>query len=131
MVIILKDIPAKIKKQEIKDFITLAVKGNWLKRSGQIQSVFLLSQKNIQTHAIQNHILVEIFPDLVAERVIKTLNRKTIAGQYIAVCEYKIRNWRNDPRINKPVGKLINDRRVSDRRNLYEETISECNLNGR
>jgi hypothetical protein len=131
MVIILKNIPAKTKKREIKDFITPAVKGSWLRRSGQIQSIFVLSQKNIQTHTIQNHILVEIFPDLVAERVIKALNRKTIAGQYIAVCEYKIRNWRNDPRINKSVCKIIKDRRIGDRRNKYEETIVELNLNGR
>jgi hypothetical protein len=131
MVIILKHIPVKIRKQDIKDFLAPEVKGSWLRKSGQIQSVYILTQKNIQTHITQNHVLVEIFPDLVAERVIKKLNRKTVAGKYVAVCEYKIRNWHNDPRIKNITRKVQNDRRVGDRRTRYEETIAELNLDSR
>lgn len=129
MVIILKHIPAKARKQDIKNFIAPEVKGSWFRRSGQIQSVFLLTQKHITSHTTQNHVLVEIFPDFVAERVIKKLNRKTIVGKYSVVCEYKIRNWHNDPRMNKPVRKLKYDRRIGDRRVRYEETLTEINFN--
>jgi len=125
MIIILKNIPAKTKKQDIKNFIAPSVKGGWLSKRGKIQKISMLSQKNIRTHDIQYHSLIDILPDSVADRVIKNLNRKFIIGKCIAVCEYKVRNWHNDPRANRNTNKPLNNRRVADRRNKYEEVISE------
>ncbi len=125
MIIILKNIPAKIKKQDIKNFITPAVKGGWFSKRGQIQSIVILSQKNIRTHDMQYHSLIEIFPDSVAERVIKKLNRKIIVGKCVAVCEYMVRDWHNDQRLNREAHKRLHDKRIADRRERYEEIVSE------
>jgi hypothetical protein len=125
MIIILKNIPAKTKKQDIKNFITPAVNGSWLSKRGEIQNISMLSRKNICTHDIQYHSLVDIVPDSVAKRVIKKLNRKFIVGKCIAVCEYKLRNWHNDPRIIRNTNKRLNNRRSTDRRDKYKEVVSE------
>ncbi|MDD1606578.1 MAG: hypothetical protein LUO95_07100 [Methylococcaceae bacterium] len=128
MIIILKNIPAKTKKRDIKNFIDPVAKGNWLKKSGQIKSILFLTQKNIRTNIIQNHVLVEVLPDSVAERVIKKLNRKMLLDSYIAVCEYKIRNWHNDPRINHSHAnnyKNFKNKRICERRDPHEEIVSD------
>ena len=126
MKIILKNMPANTSKQDIKDFFTPAVKGNWLRKSGEIASVSILIQKSIRTRIAQYHGLVQILPDSVAERAIKKLNGKIIKEKHVAVCEYKIRSWHNDQRLKKR--KLRNplaDRRIGERREPYEEVISE------
>jgi hypothetical protein len=131
MIIIMKKISSKTKKEDITDILLPAVHGNWLSKRGQIERTLILLQRNTRTHLVQHHVLVEIMPDFVAERVIKQLNGKRIAGKYVAVSEYKVRNWHNDARINHSyalVRKRNNNRRSSDRRNEYEESISELNV---
>jgi hypothetical protein len=125
MIIILKNIPAKTKKQNVQDFLTSTIKGGWFNKRGAIQNISMLSRKNTRTHDIQYHSLVDILPDSVAERVIRQLNRKIILGKRIAISEYRIRNWHNDPRINKNTNKRLNDSRIIDRRSKYEDVISE------
>lgn len=128
MIIILKRVSAKTKKHDVVDFLYPEVKGSWFSKRGKIQSILVLTQRNTQTRAVQHHILADIVPDAVAERVIKKLNRKMMIGTYIAVCEYKVRNWHNDPRCNHDYAKAfkrINDKRIAERRGQYEEVISE------
>lgn len=125
MIIILKKIPAKTQKQDIKNFITPIANGSWLSRRGQIKSISIIAQKNIHTRLIDYNSLVEILPDSVAKRVIKKLHRKNMIGSYIAVCEYKNRDWHNDPRVNKPIHNLIKNRRITDRRNKYENIMPD------
>ena len=132
MIIILKKISSKTRQEDIADILLPAVYGGWLAKRGQIERTLILVQRNIRTRLVQHHVLVEILPDFVAERVIKQLNGKRISGKYIAVSEYRVRNWHNDPRVNHSyalVRKRNNDRRASDRRNEYEEIISEFNAN--
>jgi len=130
MIIILKKISSKTRQEDIADILLPAVYGGWLAKRGQIERTLILAQRNIRTRLVQHHVLVEILPDFVAERVIKQLNGKRISGKYIAVSEYMVRNWHNDPRVNHSyalVCKRNNDRRACDRRNEYEEIISEFN----
>ena len=101
MMLILKNIPAKTKKQDIKDFIEPAVKGGWLNKTGLIKSISILPLKNSRTRIIHYHGLIEILPDMVAERVIRKLNRKVMAGKFVSVSEYKKRSLRNDSRYRK------------------------------
>lgn len=132
MIIILKKISSKTRQEDIADILLPAVYGGWLAKRGQIERTLILAQRNIRTRLVQHHVLVEILPDFVAERVIKQLNGKRISGKYIAVSEYMVRNWHNDPRVNHSyalVCKRNNNRRACDRRNEYEEIISEFNAN--
>lgn len=126
MIIILKHIPAKTTKQQIKEFLAPELKGGWLSKSGQIVNMTSLTQRNIRTREVQHHVLVEVLPDVVAERVIKHLNGKLMTTKRVAVCEYKTRNWHNDPRVtNNRRKKRLDDRRVCDRREHYEEVVEE------
>lgn len=45
MIIILKNIPAKTTKQDVKTFITPAVNGDWFSKRGQIKNISILAQK--------------------------------------------------------------------------------------
>lgn len=128
MVIILKHIHAKTTRQNIKDFLASELKGGLLSKSGQIQNIYILTQRNIRTREMQYHGLVEILPDSVAERIIKKLNAKMIINKRVAISEYKIRDWHNDPRVINIHGRpkpRKNERRISERREQYEEIISE------
>ena len=100
MIIILKKISSKTRQEDIAEILLPAVYGGWLAKRGQIERTLILVQRNIRTRLVQHHVLVEILPDFVAERVIKQLNGKRISGKYIAVSEYRVRNWHNDPRVN-------------------------------
>jgi hypothetical protein len=126
MILILKNIPAKTKKQDIKDFIEPVVKGGWLNKTGLIKSISILPLKNSRTRIIHFHGLIEILPDTVAERVIRKLNRKVMAGKFVSLSEYKTRSLRNDSRYRKKnLHDATNDRRTFDRRDEYDEAYSE------
>lgn len=125
MVIILKNIPVKTQKQDIKNFVEPTVNGNWLLKRGKIHSIFILVQRNLRTRLIEYHCLVDVLPDTVAERVIKKLHRKMLVGKCVALCEYKIRDWHNDPRVNKPTPNYIKNRRIADRRDPHEDIVME------
>lgn len=126
MIIILKHIPAKTTKQQIKDFLMPELKGGLFSKNGQIVNLSLLTQRNIRTREVQNHGLVEVLPDSVGARIIKNLNGKVLQTKRVAVCEYKTRNWHNDPRIHKKKRKQpLDERRICDRREHYEEVVEE------
>ena len=126
MVIILKNLTANTKKQDIKNFIIPHVKGGMLSKSGNIKDISILKHKDVRLNMIVYHALVDISPDSVAERVIKKLHRKSIGGKYIAINRYFVRNSRNDPRRNKlQTNHPLNNKRLCDRRNQYEEILSE------
>jgi hypothetical protein len=122
MIIILKNIPDTTRKQDIEGFIKPVVKGGLLRKSGTIEKISILALKDTRTNKIKYHGLVTLAPDSVAHRVIKKLNRKPINGKRIAICEYHIRRWQNDPRINnKDQIRVINDKRLHDRRHWHKE----------
>lgn len=116
MIIILKNIPADTGNKKIEDFIRPVIKGSLLSKSGRIESISNLVQKNIKTNKIEHHGLVRITPDSVAERAIKKLNRKRVNGRYINVHEYQIRLWQNDHRISRGQIENFTNKRQSDRR---------------
>ena len=132
MIVILKNISANTRKQDIKNFITPVVKGGWFEKKGKILGISILSQRNLRTRMISQHGLVNIEPNDVAERVIKKLNKKLLVGKYIAVAEYKKRDPKNDPRLRNPnVDARIRDRRVCDRRDQYEILTDEGEFRAR
>ena len=132
MIIILKNISANTRKQDVKNFIAPAVKGGWFEKKGKILSISILSQRNLRTRMISYHGLVNIEPSHVAERVIKKLNKKLLGGKYIVVAEYKKRDPKNDPRLRNPnVDAVIRDRRICDRRDEYEVLSDEGQFRAR
>jgi hypothetical protein len=121
MKIIIKNIPRKTKRKDIKEFLKSAVNGSWLSKTGKIQSISILPLKNIRTRIVHYHALVEILPDIVAERVIKKLNKKIMLGKCVVISEYKTRALRNDLRNkNNNIHDDLKNRRICDRRDEYE-----------
>jgi hypothetical protein len=123
MIVILKNIPENTTIQVIKDFLMPVIKGHWLRKAGQIENVSILSQKNIKTHLLHYHGLVEIQPDIVANRVIKQLNGKIILGKHIYISQYYLRDWHNDRRFkNKNIDE---NKRGYERRGHYKEVLAQ------
>ncbi|CAG1021647.1 hypothetical protein DOJK_01137 [Patescibacteria group bacterium] len=129
MIVIFKNIPTRTKKLDIKNFITPVVNGGWFDKKGTVINISILVQRNLRTREIVYHGLVEIEPDSVGIRLITKLNRKILLGKYIAVSEYHVRNFRNDPRLRKRRPKPgVLERRICDRRDKYE-ILSEAEIN--
>jgi hypothetical protein len=121
MKIIIKNIPSKAKRKDIENFLVSTVNGGWLSKTGQIKSLSILPLRNIRTRIVHYHGLVEILPDIVAERVIKKLNKKIMLGKCVLIAEYKIRNPCNDLRNkNNNIPDDLKNRRICDRRDEYE-----------
>lgn len=126
MIIILKNIPATTTNNDIEDFIKPAIKGGLLIKSGRIERISILVQKDGKTDKSECHGLVTITPDFVAIKAIKKLNRKRINGRNILVLEYRIRSWHNDPRLNRDqLVEATDNRRKGDRRRRYLEVKKE------
>lgn len=123
MIIILKNIPKTVKEFDVRRFIEPVIQGGWFRRKGYIESIIIREQKDLRDNAIEYHALIRINPDTAAARAIKRLNGKPLKGKRVAVNEFFLRTWRNDPRINRQVGKLLNDRRHGDRRRYHLETV--------
>jgi len=117
MIIFLTRIPADTKRDDIIEFIEPILKGGLFKKSGYIRKINILILKDTVANKLEYHALVTVEPDKVAERVIKQLNRKPINGKHIAVREYVLRNWHNDPRVSMHQwNEEFKDRRNADRR---------------
>ena len=123
MIIFLGRIPANTRKHEVTDFIEPALKGGFFQKSGRIEHIKILVLKDKNTNTLEYHGLVTIDPDDAAKRVIKKLNRKVFKGKHIAVREYQLRAWHNDPRINMREynEELMNKRKGDRRRSRIEE----------
>ncbi len=123
MIIFLRRIPAKTKKENIESFIRKELNGGFLKKKGELQNIKILILKDQEKESVEFHALVSVEPDPVGQRIIKNLNGKVLLGKPVVVREYMIRSWQNDPRINMHQwNEELDDRRKSSRRrsNLVE-----------
>lgn len=126
MIIFIRRIPANTRKQDIIDFIEPALKGGLLKKSGHIETIKILIFRDTHTKILEYHCLVTIEPEVVANRVIKKLNRKAFKGKHIAVREYFHRSWHNDPRVNMHEwNEELKNKRQADRRRPRLEVIPD------
>lgn len=129
MILILKNIANTTRVIDVEDFLHPALMGGFLKKAGNLESI---SIKQFQTPGLresQYHAIVEIKPDAVARRVIKTLNRKRCNGRPINIAEYIIRFRNNDSRSScKPY--MANQRQGDRRRQNLQVTDITKERNG-
>ena len=117
MIVFLRRIPADTNKYEILHFIRPALRSHIFSKKGEIKNIKVFAITDTEKNTVEYHGLVRIEPEAVAEKVIKKLNRQTINGKNIAVREYHLRNWHNDPRLKLKNARLsFPDRRKADRR---------------
>jgi hypothetical protein len=116
MLVFFKRLPAGTRKNEIENFIAKAVKGGLFSKSGQVGNISIIERRNPQLNMTDYHGIVSIEPDIVAERVIKKLNRKLFKGKYIEIRRYYLRRGTNDPRKKLNAGKFSDSRRKMERR---------------
>jgi hypothetical protein len=125
MHIILVRIPAETTPRDIAHFLEPVLKGGLFVRKGIIEKIEIQILHDDRINATEYHGLVKIEPDAAAQRVIKKLNRKAINGKHIAVREYHIRNWHNDPRLRpKPLNLEFSCRREGDRRRTHLQVLT-------
>ena len=117
MIVFLRNIPVETRRRDIIAFIEPAMKASFFGKKGFIDDIQILHFKDVGRFISEYHALVYVEPDVVAKRVIKRLNRKSILHKHIAVREYQIRNWHNDPRTNhRPLTRNIAEKRIGERR---------------
>jgi hypothetical protein len=88
MLIILKDVPQNTTYRQIDFFLKQVLQGGLFSKSGRIENIFVLVNKYDNQHAVAFHIIVDIQPESVAQKVVEKLNRKNLNGRHIAVNEY-------------------------------------------
>ncbi|MFK5948500.1 MAG: RNA-binding protein [Methylococcales bacterium] len=126
MILILRRIAKNASDQEIIDFLEPALKGNFLKKTGQIESINRLVLKDNRRKTIEYHALVAIDSDATAKRAIKKLHRKPFKNRVIIVREYFYRSWHNDPRVNMHQwNEELVDKRKGNRRRRRLEVVNE------
>lgn len=126
MIVILRNISASTREQDIEDFIEPAIKGGLIRKSGHIEKISILVLKDTRTEKMEFHGLVTIVPDSAANRAIKKLNKKQLNGRRVLVREYQIRRWQNDSRVNRRDHiQEYKDKRLSDRRLWHVEVKVE------
>lgn len=132
MIVFFKNLPEKTTYDDLVHFVEPALKGNFFKKKGEIERVQMLIIKDPKKENLEFHGLVRIEPDIVAERVIKKLNRKIFLGYPIEVREYFLRSGYNDRReYNLPPNHVLLGQRKNDRRRTYlEKIIVEANAEG-
>jgi len=126
MIIILRRIPENTKESEIIMFVSPILKGNFLKKTGHIEYIKILTLKDTQRNTIEHHGLVTIDSDAAAKRVIKQLNRKPLKNKNITIREYFYRSWHNDPRVNMGQwNEELENKRKGSRRRARLEIVTE------
>lgn len=116
MILILKRISPSTLLPDIELFISPVLKGGLFSKSGNLAKISIQMLQPANLDQPEFNALVRVEPDVVAQRVIKRLNRKLLKGKPINVAEYCLRQRDNDRR-NKSVN-LANDRRRRERRRL-------------
>ena len=129
MILILKRITENTRVPDIEDFLRPVLQGGFLRKTGRIESL------KIQLHKVgdkkEYHALVSIEPSVVAQRVIKQLNRKMLCGKAINIAEFHFRHFSNDRRQSRY--RPLHDRRKADRRRkgveIHDITVTRSGVN--
>ncbi len=114
MIVILKRISAVTSVPDIESFIDPVIKGGLFKKAGKIKSLKIQMIQEPGSGRDECHVIVRIEPDVAAQRVIRTLNRKPCAGKPINVSEFHSRLYVNDRRESQDT--CFQDARKADRR---------------
>lgn len=119
MILIIKNIPAATRENELYDFIAPALRFCLLLpiRLGNILKTDIFCLKNVKTNALSFHGRVFIDDDAAGKRVVKMLHGKRFKNKIVEVREYFIRCGKNDRRQSrKVVSQDILDQRRGERR---------------
>lgn len=129
MKIILVAIHPDTTKQDIHQFIEPVLEGGLFSRKGVIENIEIKTLYDNKAKTMERHGLVTVNPDQAANRIIKKLHRKALKGKYIAVREYHIRSWHNDPRLKSASDELdFADRRTAERRRYYLQAVNHVEV---
>jgi hypothetical protein len=111
--IILKYIPKNTTNGQILQFIKPALKGGLFSKSGTIERISVLVQKDRLSDTMMYHAILYVQPDQAAKRIISKLDGKPLNGHPIAVKEYVERCIHHKIAMDD----LMERKHVSERRN--------------
>lgn len=92
MIVLFKNIPENSYHNDIRNFIQPVVKGGLFRKQGSINSIEIIALQEINNTALEFQALVNIEPETVANRVIKTLHGTQVKGRRVVVRQYFFRN---------------------------------------
>jgi class 3 adenylate cyclase len=113
--IILKYIPKNTTRRQILQFVKPILNGGLFGKSGTVERISVLVQKEKQSDTVMFHAILYVQPDLVAKRVINKLNRTQLNGHYVAITEFVERSIHNNNVSKK--GKQPENKEGTERRN--------------
>ncbi len=102
MIILFTNIPTDFYHDNIRSLIQPVIKGGLFKPQGTISGVEIIALKENDDDALEYQALVNIEPETVAHRAIKSLHRMNVRGYRIMVRQYFTRNSENDKRRTEP-----------------------------
>lgn len=123
MKIFLKNIPENTNRKQINSFLDQSY--GLFRQRGHIANITFLFQQGNHRFDHKFHALVTITPESIAEKSIKSLNRKQLNGKYINVLEYKPRLCLNDKRCNRGDDQ-VNCKRLCCRRQNKLIVLENC-----
>jgi len=98
MIIILEKISPETTIQDVRDFITPALKGSVFQKSGHIGYIRIETVSDSVGKKDEHYAIVLVNSDMAAQRIIKKNNMQVLAENRITVRQFFVRSWRNDPR---------------------------------
>jgi class 3 adenylate cyclase len=117
--VILKYIPQNTTYKQILQFVAPALKGGLFSKSGTVEHITVLAQKERLSDTTDFHAILSIKPNEAAKRIINKLHRKQLNSRHIAVAEYIERSIYNSRTGNMRIkDNHPENSHVADRRNI-------------
>jgi class 3 adenylate cyclase len=114
--VILKHIPQDTTHKQILQFVKPALKGGIFSKSGTLERISVLAQKDKLSDIMEFHAILYIQPEEVAKRIINKLHRKQLNGRYVAVAEYIERSIYDGRKNVHNDDEYLEDDHIADRR---------------
>jgi hypothetical protein len=115
----LKYIPQNTTYKQILQFVAPALKGGLFSKSGTVEHITVLAQKERLSDTTDFHAILSIKPNEAAKRIINKLHRKQLNSRHIAVAEYIERSIYNSRTGNVRIkDNHPENSQAADRRNM-------------
>lgn len=117
MFIVVKHLHANITVDILENFVKPVLTGRIYHKPAILKAIQIIGLVDRRGIIHQRHSLIRVAPDSQKNRIIKSLQNKSMAEDKFPVAEYIIRHWSNDRRHSKHAKcSSTTNRRISDRR---------------
>ncbi len=121
MKLLIRQLPASITEQDVKNFVSKGVTPLWkrfLPTKTRVDDIKILKITDAVRHTVEYHGVVAISPESAVTAAVRSLHAKRLKETSVAVDRYHNRSSYRDQRSSQiePRELAISDRRIADRR---------------